>query len=98
MTFLNVKHQFITAYLCQANGAAKNFYCYIKTVLGCNSNSGNWFEHLDSAMLEIIASYNQDIQMNRAEKLCRKTSKFSMGRSRLDQGRIRSEPKNNLKL
>ena len=73
MTFLNVKHQFITAYHCQANGAAENFNRYIKTALRCYSNSENWFEHLGLAMLGINASYNQDIQMSRAERLYGKT-------------------------
>ena len=73
MTFLNVKHQFITAYHCQANGVAENFNRYLKTALRCYSNSKNWFEHLGLAMLGINASYNQDIQMSCAgcvEKLC----------------------------
>ena len=61
MTYLNVKHQFITAYHCQANGAAENFNRYIKTALRCYSNSENWFEHLGLAMLGINTSYNQDI-------------------------------------
>ena len=73
MTFLNVKHQFITAYHCQANGAAENFNRYIKTALRCYSDSENWFEHLGLAMLGINASYNQDIQMSRAERLYGKT-------------------------
>ena len=36
-TFLNVKHQFITAYHHQANRAAENFNRYIKTALRCYS-------------------------------------------------------------
>ena len=56
MTFLNVKHRFITAYHCQANGVAKNCNRYIKTALRCYSNSEIWFEHLGLAMLGINAS------------------------------------------
>ena len=73
MTFLNVKHQFITAYHCQANGAAENFNNYIKTALRCYSNSENWFEHLGLAIHGINASYKQNIQMSLAEKLFGKT-------------------------
>ena len=76
MTFLNVEHQFISAYHCQANGAAENFNRYEKTALRCYSNSENWFEHLGLAMLGINASYNQDIQMSRAHRLYGKTLRF----------------------
>ena len=73
MTFLNVEHQFITAYHCQANGAAENLNRYIKTALRCYINSENWFERLGLAMLGINSSYNQDIRMSRAKRLYRKT-------------------------
>ena len=69
MTIVNFKHQFITGYHYQANGAAENFNRYCKTAPRCYSNSKNWFEHIGLAVLEINSSYNQDIYMNREERL-----------------------------
>jgi len=77
MNFLNVKHQFITAYHCQAKGAAEKFNRYIKTALRCHANSENWFEYLGLAMLGIHASYNHDIKMSCAERLFGKTLRLS---------------------
>ena len=72
----NVKHQFITAYYCQANGAAEDCNRYIKTALRCFNNSENWFEHLGLTTLGTSASYNQDIQISRSEKLYGNTLRF----------------------
>ena len=69
MTFLNVKHKFVTPYHCQANGMVERFNRFLRAALRCYDNSEKWFDHLGLALLGINASFNSDIKMSRAERI-----------------------------
>ena len=42
MSFLNVKHKFITPYHCQSNGMVERFNRYLRTALRCHDNTNAW--------------------------------------------------------
>ena len=69
MSFLSIHHKLITPYRCQSNGLVERFNRYLRTVLRCHDNNGDWFDHLRLCLLEIQASYYSTLNMSRAERL-----------------------------
>ena len=69
MSFLGIHHKLITPYHCQSNGLVERFNRYLRTVLRCHDNNGDWFDYLRLCLLEIQASYYSTLNMSRAERL-----------------------------